>query len=209
MATKAEKFRERTERSAQRQTGKRSAEGKAAHEGRPSTGAKARGIRRAGEDEPGRTTRSLRAARKGGAVPEDSDTRPSRKSSRRSQGKVETVFYNEEGVASTRKGEGRVKPASNLQIRAVARVRSPESRSQRKIGGAVRAPPRPRNRGRSARGAAELPKEARDPRRGLADPWHSQNKLPSQRQFLPRSFACGAAALCSKLAMQCGGEREP
>ena len=88
--------------------------------------------------EEGSTTsrnRSLHAARKAGAVLEDSSGAPSRKSTRRSRGKVETTSYNEQGLESKRKGEGRTKRDANLQLRTVARMRAPSTRTQRKIGG--------------------------------------------------------------------------
>ena len=91
--------------------------------------------RKAGQGSTASRNRSLHAARKAGAVLEDSAGIPSRKSSRRSRGKVETTSYNEQGVESKRKGEGRTKRDANLQLRTVARTRAPSTRTQRKIGG--------------------------------------------------------------------------
>ena len=79
--------------------------------------------------------RTIAATRKAGAVLEESEGTPSRKSSRRSHGKVETSSFNEAGVESKRQGEGRTKRTANLQLRTVSRVRAPSTRTQRKIGG--------------------------------------------------------------------------
>ena len=111
MATKAERFRYRAERSGPKKP-----------------------------KQPAPRARTIAAARKAGAVLEESDGAPSRKSTRRSHGKVVTSSVNKAGVKSKRHGEGHTKPSSNLQLRTVARVRSPSSRSRRKIGGAVGKP---------------------------------------------------------------------
>ena len=79
--------------------------------------------------------RSLHAARKAGTVNEDSTSAPSRKSSRRSHGKVETSSFDELGRESKRYGEGRTKRSANLQLRTMNRMRAPSTRTQRKIGG--------------------------------------------------------------------------
>jgi hypothetical protein len=118
MATKAERFRYRAERS----------------------GPKPRDVP-VDTAEPGvPRDRTSAAARKGGAVLEESSGRPSRKSSRRSHGKVQTKSFNEAGVESKRQGEGRTKRSANLQLRTVGRVRSPSSRTRRKIGGGAGKP---------------------------------------------------------------------
>jgi hypothetical protein len=124
MATKAEQSRYRAERSGpkkpkQPEPPRRDVPVDTAQPGTSATYRKAR------------PTRTIKASRKGGAVVEES----SRKSTRRSHGKVETSSFNEAGVESKRKGEGRTKRSANLQLRTVARVRAPSARTQRKIGG--------------------------------------------------------------------------
>jgi hypothetical protein len=124
MATKAERFRYRAERSGPK---------KVKQPERPRRDVPV------DTAEPGRD-RTIAAARKGGAVLEDSSGPPSRKSSRRSHGKVETKSFNAAGVESKRQGEGKTKRSANLQLRTVARVRSPSSRTRRKIGGSAGKP---------------------------------------------------------------------
>lgn len=85
----------------------------------------------------GRSTprnRSLHGARKGGVKLEDSLGKASRKSSRRGKGHAITIEVNEEGIATRRKGEGRVKGAATLTLRATMRSRSPAERSRRRGG---------------------------------------------------------------------------
>lgn len=125
MATKAERFRYRAERSGPKP---RDVPVDTAEPGISATDRKA--LR----------DRTSAAARKGGAVLEESSGRPSRKSSRRSHGKVQTKSFNEAGVESKRQGEGRTKRSANLQLRTVGRMRSPSSRTRRKIGGGAGKP---------------------------------------------------------------------
>ncbi len=133
MATKAERFRYQAERSGPKKPKQpdRPRRDVPVDTAKPGTSAT---DRKAPRD------RSIAAARKAGAVLEESEGTPSRKSSRRSHGKVETSSVNEAGVESKRHGEGHTKHSSNLQLRTVARVRSPSSRSRRKIGGGAGKP---------------------------------------------------------------------
>jgi len=78
--------------------------------------------------------RSVHAARKGGVALEESQTAPSRKSTRRGKGHAVTISANEDGITTKRKGEGHVKTSANLSLRAIVKARSPEQRSRRKLG---------------------------------------------------------------------------
>lgn len=89
--------------------------------------------RKAGAGSTAARNRSKHAARTAGVKLEDSGTKPSRKSTRRSKGQMVSVGWNEEGIPSKRKGEGHVKSAANLTLQAIVKTRSPKERSQRKI----------------------------------------------------------------------------
>lgn len=114
MATKAENFRYESERSGPKQPKKSKPPRRDAEKG--STSAR---------------DRSLHAARKGGVKLEESLAKPSRKSTRGGKGRVISQGTNEEGVATKRHGEGHVKTAANLTLRATVTTRSPSERSHR------------------------------------------------------------------------------
>ena len=110
-------------------------------------GPKARNFRyqseRSGPDKPKKVARprtadrknlSVHAARKGGVALEESETTPSRKSTRRGKGRTVTMSANADGIPSKRTSEGHVKAAANLSLRAMVKARSPEQRAQRKQG---------------------------------------------------------------------------
>jgi hypothetical protein len=90
--------------------------------------------RKAGGGSTAARNRSVHAARKGGVALEDSRTKPSRKSTRRGKGHAVTVSANEDGIPTKRKGEGHVKAAANLSLRAIVKARSPDQRARRKGG---------------------------------------------------------------------------
>ena len=129
MATKAQTFRYLAERSGPDRASKPKKRRDAATDtSKPGVSAT---DRKAGGGSSAARNRSLHAARKGGVKLEDSQTTPSRKSTRRSKGRTVSPAWSEEGIETKRHGEGRVKPAANLRIRAAPRTRSPKQRSQR------------------------------------------------------------------------------
>src|SRR5436190_17113034 len=74
---------------------------------------------------------SQRAARKASVKLEESAAPPSRKSTRGSKGGTTAIAWNEEGIASKRKGQGHVKSATSLTVRATMERRSPSERAKR------------------------------------------------------------------------------
>jgi hypothetical protein len=117
MATKAQRFRYTSERSGPKEPKKKT---KTPRGRGKMTGAST-----------GERNRSLHAARKEGVLLEDSQTKPSRKSTRKAKGRAVTVSANEQGVDSKRQGKGHVKTASNLTLRATLERRSSQERAQR------------------------------------------------------------------------------
>ena len=110
MATKAERFKARTARTGKKQPKKRKAPRKDLIVDTAKPGVSA-SDRKVGKSSTAERNRSKSAARKGGAKLEDSKDQPSRKSTRRS--------------------EGRKKTSSNLERRQIRRTRSPSARAAR------------------------------------------------------------------------------
>jgi hypothetical protein len=90
--------------------------------------------RKAGGESTAARNRSLHASRKGVVKLEDSRTKPSRKSTRGGKGSTITIATNAEGIQKKRRGEGHLKPSSNLTLRSIVSARSPSQRAQRKGG---------------------------------------------------------------------------
>jgi len=117
MATKTQRFRAESERSGAKRPKAASAP---VHKKEAGSGSSTAG-----------RNRSTHAARKGGVKLEDSQTKPSRKSTRGGHGREITVSANKEGIDSKRRGTGHVKSAAPLTLRATLEARSSSERAQR------------------------------------------------------------------------------